>query len=68
MSRMYYYSRVNRSSRRRKPGNLKFIVLGALLIISVYYLSFDIEPQVQVVEQEVINEHVAEIDALEPAE
>ncbi len=68
MSRMYYYSRVNRGSRKKKPGNLKFIVLGAILIVSLYYLSFDIEPQIQVVEQEVLNEHVAEIDALEPAE
>ncbi len=67
MSRMYYYSRINRSSRKKKSGNLKFIVLGALLIISVYMLSADIEPQVQVVEQ-MINDQVEEIDKLETAE
>ncbi len=67
MSRMYYYSRINRSSRKRKAGNLKFIVLGALLIAAVYILSADIEPQIHVVEQS-INDQVEEIDKLETAE
>ena len=67
MSRMYYYSRINRSSRRRKSGNLKFIVLGGILITAAYMLSADIEPQVQVVEQ-LINDQVEQIDKIQPAE